>query len=102
MNSHLGQSWVEAGADLGLRIAAPFVLTTAAGQSLPFDVVIYDFGSTRGMLLMEQWDEMKARAATENGYGYSCMDAFQYERGSAIEVLRDWGWSGAETPPAWL
>jgi hypothetical protein len=102
MISLLGQSWVEAGADLGFRVAAPFVLTTAVGQALPFDAVIYDFGSTRGMLLMEQWNETKAMAAAENGYGYSCMDAFQYERGSAIEVLRDWGWSGAETPPAWL
>ena len=102
MKSHLGQSWIEAGEDLGLRVAAPFVLTTAAGQLLPFDAVVFGFGSTRGMLLMEQWDEAKARAATENGYGYSCMDAFQYERGSAIEVLRDWGWSRAEAPPAWL
>jgi hypothetical protein len=102
MNSQLGQSWIEAGADLGLRVATPFMLTTEAGQSLPFDAVIYDFGSTRGMLLMEHWDETKAKAATENGYGYSCMDAFRYERGSAIEILRDWGWSGAEAPPAWL
>jgi hypothetical protein len=54
------------------------------------------------MLLMEQWDEAKAKAATENGYGYSCMDTFQYERGNAIDVLREWGWSGAEAPPAWL
>ena len=102
MKSHLGQSWVEAGADLGLRVTAPFVLTTEAGQSLPYDAVVHDFGSNRGMLLMEQWDVTKATAAAENGYGYSCMDAFQYERGSAIEVLRDWGWSGAGARPAWL
>ena len=102
MSSRLGQSWAEAGADLGMRVAAPFVLTTAAGQALPFDAVIYDFGSTRGMLVLEQWDEAKAEAATESGYGFSCMDSFQYERGSAIDVLRDWGWSGQEAPPAWL
>ena len=51
---------------------------------------------------MEQWDETEANAAMENGYGYSCMGTFQYERGSAIEVLRDWGGSAVETPPAWL
>ncbi|MFG6414601.1 hypothetical protein ACG02S_11910 [Roseateles sp. DC23W] len=102
MKSRLGQCWIEAGEDLGLRVAAPFELKTAAGQLVSFDALVLGFASTQGMLLMEQWDEAKAKAATENGYGYSCMDAFQYERGSAIDVLRDWGWSGAEAPPAWL
>jgi len=54
------------------------------------------------MLLMEKWDESKARVATAGGYGYSCMDASQYERCSTIEVLREWGWSGVESAPAWL
>jgi hypothetical protein len=85
-----------------LRVAAPFELKTAAGPLLYFDALVLGFGSTQGMLLMEQWDEAKAKAATENGYGYSCMDTFQYERGNAIDVLREWGWSGAEAPPAWL
>ena len=102
MNSRLGQAWIEAGADLGLCVVAPFVLTTETGESLIYDAVVYDFGPERGMLLMEKWDESKARVAAKNGYGYSCMDACQYQRGSAIEVLRDWGWSGAQTPPAWL
>lgn len=102
MNLHLGQSWVEAGEDLGLRVVAPFVLTTEAGQSLSYDAVVYDFGFKRGMVLMELWDESKAGVAAENGYGYSCMDASKYERESTIEVLRDWGWSGEGMPPAWL
>ena len=102
MNPRLGQSWVEAGADLGLRVAAPFVLTTESGQTFSYDAAVYDFGSSQGMLLMEKWDETKAKAAAENGFGYSCMEAFPYERESTIEVLRDWGWSGAEAPPAWL
>ncbi len=51
---------------------------------------------------MEQWDEATARAATENGFGYSCMGPFRYEQETAIEVLRDWGWYGTEPPPEWL
>ena len=102
MSSHLGQSWLEAGVDLGLRVVSPFVLTTELGESISYDAVVCDFGSERGMLLMEKWDEAKARIATENGYGYSCMSAGQYQRSGTIEVLRDWGWSGAGAPPAWL
>jgi len=86
MNSHLGQSWIEAGEDLGLRVVAPFVLTTNAGESHTYDAVVCDFGSRQGMLLMEKWDESKARVATAGGYGYTCMDASQYKRCSSAGV----------------
>jgi hypothetical protein len=100
MNSQLGQSWLEASADLGVRVVAPFVLTTEAGEAYFYDVIIYDFGLVKGMLLMEKWDDTKAKVATEHGYGYSCMDAGPYDRESTLEVLQDWGWSGSAASPS--
>jgi hypothetical protein len=101
MISHLGRSWLLASNDLGLRVTIPFLLTTDSGDSLHYDVLVNDFGSTLGMLLMETWDEDKAKLAAENGYGYSCIDCAPYDRESTIEVLRDWGWSGSAMAPAW-
>lgn len=102
MNSLLGKTWMEASADLGFRVTAPFTLTTSAGQSFVYDVLVHGFGSNQGMLLMAQWKTEIAGAAADQGYGYSCMDAVAYDRESTIEVLRDWGWSSYGKPPAWL
>lgn len=102
MNSQLGQAWLVASVDLGLRVAVPFVLTTEAHESVLYDAVVFGFGTKRGMLLMEQWDDAKARIAVEAGYGYSCMDVGPYDRESTIEVLREWGWAGSEAPSSWL
>lgn len=102
MTMGLGQSWLEASADLGVRVTAPFELRTEAGESYAYEAIVHDFGSVRGMLLMEKWDETKVRVAEEHGYGYSCMDAGPYDRDSTIEVLRDWGWSSSGVAPSWL
>jgi len=102
MKSALGERWSVAGADLGIRVTAPFVLTTRSETDLQFDALVHDFGSSKGMLIMERWDRAKAEAAGERGFGYSCMGASAYDRASTIEVLRDWGWSSSESPPAWL
>jgi hypothetical protein len=102
MNSLLGQTWIEAGVDLGFKVTAPFTLRTSAGQSFVYDAFVHEFGSNQGMLLMEQWSTEKGKAAGDHGYGYSCMDAGPYERESTIEVLRDWGWSSSGKAPAWL
>ena len=102
MKPTLGDNWLIAGTDLGIRVTAPFVLITTCGSSLLFEAAVHDFGSHKGMLLMERWDEAKAQAASEQGYGYSCMSGGAYERASTVEVLQDWGWSGVGTAPPWL
>jgi len=102
MASDLGRVWVQAGADLGFRVSAPFALTTDAGRVLHYDAAVHDFGSKNGMLLMESWSKEKGDAAAHSGFGYSCMGAGAYDRQSTIEVLQDWGWSGSGPPPEWL
>jgi len=101
MTTALGKVWHQAGADLGLRVTAPFVLSTPNGEFL-FDVLVHDFGSEQGMLLMESWSDEKAQAARLLGYGFSCLGAGAYDRSGFINVLQDWGWSGSSTAPAWL
>lgn len=102
MPSNLGQQWLDASNDLGVRVTAPFALTLKSGESVLYDVAVHDFGAERGMILIEEWDESKARVAQELGYGYACLEASHYDRESTIDVLRDWGWSSQEVAPPWL
>jgi hypothetical protein len=101
MKSDLGAKWLEAGRDLGIHVTAPFAVTSM-GQSISFDALVHDFGSARGMLLMQQWDQRKADIASELGYGFSCLSADDlYDRETTIEVLKDWGWAGRGPKPSW-
>jgi hypothetical protein len=42
----------------------------------------------------------------ELGYGYSCLSedtqSPEEDQATLFDMLRDWGWAGAGTPPAWL
>jgi hypothetical protein len=99
----LGETWLAASKDLGVRVTAPFVLETESGSRFNFDALVHDFGSAKGMVLMEKWDSAKADAAVAQGFGFSCLDAGAYDRESTIEVLIDWGWCGLKTAvPKWL
>jgi hypothetical protein len=95
------QVWLLAAADLGIRVTAPFAVTTKEG-SISFDALVHDFGSNNGMLLFSKWDKEKAAAATASGYGFSCISSTEYGREATIEALRDWGWGGPESErPEW-
>ena len=98
----LGEIWLSAASDLGLKVTVPFEFVANDGCSFMFEAAVHEFGGKAGMLLMQQWDAAKAQAAANNGYGYSCMQVGGYDRSSTIEVLQDWGWSGAGLAPAWL
>ncbi|HTE42404.1 MAG TPA: hypothetical protein VK629_16395 [Steroidobacteraceae bacterium] len=100
--SALGETWLAASRDLQIRVTAPFALSVATGKTLMYDAAIRDFGSDKGMLLMSAWDSEKANAATEQGYGFSCLDGGAYDRESTIELLRDWSWAAKEPQPSWL
>ena len=102
MTSHLGREWLEAGAELGFRVTAPIVIVNPLCKSYNFDALVHEFGSSQGMLLMEQWDAEKAQVATELGYGFSCLSPGTYDRQGKIEVLQDWGWSAPSPKPIWL
>ena len=102
MLSNLGAKWLDAAKDLGIRVTAPFVLRLQDGLTFDWDALIHDFGSPNGMLVMNEWSSRLSAAATQAGYGFSCMASAHYDRDSIIEVLIDWGWNGDESRrPSW-
>jgi hypothetical protein len=105
MNSGVSQemhAWRALAQDLGIEVQAPFSLEHV-GARYTYVARLPQFGSAGGMLVMYAFDPQAAAAATENGYGYSCVElGAEIDRQGTIEMLRDWGWSkSGEVPPEW-
>jgi hypothetical protein len=44
-------AWRDAGADLGIRVTAPYTATDSHGRPVEFLVLVHDFGGPRGTLV---------------------------------------------------
>jgi hypothetical protein len=101
LDSALARAWLKAADDLQIEVVAPFRLESG----FQFVALVRFFGAPNGMLVLDSWDEERAAAAENFGFGFSCMDSPFYEtydRERFIEVLTDWTWTGdPEHRPDW-
>ena len=98
--------WSRAFGQLELRVelSVPVQLPSGTFQA---PVLLRDFGSTNGMILVAKYESISsiAKELVDCGYGYSCLGEPHTSESDAaviIEILRDWGWSGRGEPPEWL
>lgn len=103
----IGQCWKQVGADLGLKVEAPFKLALEDGTTLEFEALVRDFGAPLGMLITTDFKKVKNIDLTKMGYGFSTMSHPTANNGHDSEsfkhLLKDWGWSGDPAlAPAWL
>jgi hypothetical protein len=97
----LAAKWMKVGDDLGIEVVAPYWLRSPRGN-YEFACLLPEFGSSRGMVLMADFDREAAEAAASEGFGYSCLTPESVNVDYAIECLLDWGWSNeAHDPPNW-
>jgi hypothetical protein len=99
--------WKMVAQDLGIDIAAPFDATLSDGNRLHVAALVKDFGPPRGMLIALEYNTLKPhrQKIIETGFGYSAQigNSEKYDRGTMINILKDWGWSGAsDKRPIWL
>ena len=102
--------WKSAAADLGLELEAPFEWTLAPGRRIRVPLLLHNFGGVEGMLILSRPAESEGVERDElshAGFGYSVMSEPRrdeaYSRAVVIDVLSDWGWTGAAAErPAWL
>jgi hypothetical protein len=100
--------WRKASADLGIEIIAPFELVLPFGQNLTVSALVKDFGLPNGMIVNADYSLLRPHTkAIENaGYGYASglgKEPNKYDRAQLIDVLKDWGWTGAtERKPTWI
>jgi len=94
--------WRAASQDLGLRLEAPFRLALDSGETVVARPLVRDFGAANGMLIVANYSDLRPHVAAlvAAGFGYSCLSepsaGDEYDRELFVEMLKDWGWSGAE------
>lgn len=103
--------WVRLAERWNLRVETSFSVDLSSGV-ITVPVLVRDFGGTQGMLLVTEYEQIRAHAdeLVELGFGYSCLseprasqstDAV-VEDEATQEMLTDWGWSGSGEAPRWL
>jgi hypothetical protein len=101
------QLWADRASRYGLSVAIPFTLALDA-ETLTVPVLLRQFGAAKGMLLVTDYALIRPHAdqIVGLGYGYSCLSEPESPREdddeAFVDMLRDWGWSGNGSPPAWL
>jgi hypothetical protein len=104
----MAKAWLEAGADLGIRVVHPFTFTNRTGASATtVGVYLPDFGAPSGTLLTCRFDSDEVdEAAEETDFFISALSPRTYEpyrREVFVEALNDWGWFGPrDSAPPWF
>lgn len=100
LDRKLIERWRRAAGDLGIRVTAPAELRDPAGVAFLCEIIIPDFGSSSGALVVSQRTERRLRPrlrALGEGRFLCVAGARQprdYSRAAFIQELEDWGWFG--------
>jgi len=100
LDAALIEAWQRAASDLGLRLEAPYSLSTSAGDRILVEGFLPDFGGNQGMVFRG----VEHRAPSTDLYVSLIGPIYRrYERERFIEALTDWAWFGhANGRPDWL
>jgi hypothetical protein len=98
-------AWLQAAAELEIRITAPYVIPSDLGPA-EYVAFLPDFGGDRGMVVSpaRQDDRVQRFAAREQGLYFSRLsdNYLTFNRDLFIDTLNDWGWYGPEEArPDW-
>ncbi|MFI1770364.1 hypothetical protein [Thalassobellus citreus] len=99
------KSWKKAATDLNIKIKSPFILKTSDGTEIKFDLLIENFGSKLGTVVLSTNEMTDFDIPQKHGFYSSALNPLAYEiyeRKSFIETLTDWGFYGNEKEkPDW-
>src|SRR5438445_2354491 len=70
----IADAWLLASRDLGIEVITPFLLPNSNAEAAEYVAFVLDFGSPKGMLLLEAIDSQRIAFADAEGYGYSCLN----------------------------
>jgi hypothetical protein len=104
LDERISAAWLNASADLGIRVVAPFSIMVSTGESLLYEAHIVDFGGPKGMVVGLPDRDYIGDIRGNLGYGSSDLFAAyrQYDRKLFIDTLNDWRWFGREDEkPSW-
>jgi len=94
--------WNRVARELDLAVVAPCELILSNGDKISATALVEHFGARKGMVVDPDWSTIAPHAErlVADGYGYSAVE-ISGDHASLIEILRDWGWSGAPDEKSW-
>ena len=101
------RAWTEASEGLGIKFIAPYRFTGTNGEIFEAAGLLPEFGSGKGVLIIDQKTDDEAIAVAEQSgeYFMSALSPryyYNYNRELFIETLTEWGWIGEGEAPKWL
>jgi len=99
----ISQAWLQAAADLGIRVTAPFTLHVSDVEAITYEAHVLDFGGQRGTVVGVLEDELSDCRTVLGYYCSNLASSYRsYRRQYFIDTLNDWGWFGtSEFRPPW-
>jgi hypothetical protein len=88
------KAWQKAAEHLQIKIEAPFILKTLNNEDLKFELLIKEFGSKLGTLILSTDEMTNFKLAENSGFYCSALNPLNYStyvREVFIETLTDWG-----------
>jgi hypothetical protein len=108
MRDRLLDEWSEAARDLDLDVQSPFAAALPSGTQIRGRLLLRNFGAENGMIVVTDYSSISPFVAeiVRAGYGFCTLSEPSehecYDREVYVEMLRDWGWVGAEEArPLW-
>src|ERR687896_631451 len=71
LDRQIVDAWLEAAADLGIRVIAPFLFSTENGEAVLCEAHLPDFGGSNGILVGNCDSNQLVGLRLPDGYGYS-------------------------------
>jgi hypothetical protein len=101
----MGNAWLEAAGELGIRVTAPHAISTSFGRAT-YVALLPDFGGKLGTVIVPIAGEhgVEQLAAKEQGVHFSQLaeSYCSFDRDLFVATLNDWGWFGPEdAKPDW-
>jgi hypothetical protein len=103
LDNRVSAAWLEAAADLGISVIAPFSLKNATGEVIAYEAHILDFGGPMGTVVGGLEDDV-GDARRQSGFFLSNLaNSYQkYDPQLFIDTLNDWQWFGEKgKEPCW-
>ena len=97
-------AWRDASHDLGIRVIAPFDISTDSGETVRYEVFIADFGASKGTVAGVLSDPFPdTLRINQVFYAPNLGPSYQrYDRDLFLATLNDWKWFGDGTvKPLW-
>lgn len=106
LDRKLVENWLAAAEDLGIRVTAPVELRDTAGAPFHCEVLVHDFASPNGGVVVSRTTERRVRQQIRSlGDGiWVCItsDRAVNSQKHIVDELLDWGWFGAPgEEPGW-